>query len=473
MEIKKTFLINLKRRTDRLLHFKKHILNKLDIDNNNFEVIDAVDGRNIQYTDEMLSTINSWNIVNKKPKNFGVIGCCLSHLSIYKKLDYSDNDIYLIFEDDVMFAKNMDNPIKYICNLTFPNDWGIIYLNNQFAEREDNNHVIQKLDNGKFGPIITTICPNKMDYCDGDSKPIYFSSAVSETTESYLIKGSCAKELLDYNIKNIGAIDAHTQEYFRNSKFKQYSIDPPIFKQNSNLNTDILRRDYLPIFKKCHGFVINLKRRPDRLAKFKLNYKETGVVDLHTKKAVDGKGDDTRISSMASKVRLNKGEIGCFLSHYEIWKYMTKIGLPFCIIYEDDVQFTDNYNFKLNKLLKNLPTDFHVCYIGGRFKKNHFSKNVINVSENIVKHEKVYPIKNRDDLDRTTHAYIISLQAANNLCLEFEENFNQNILQLDHFIIKYLLTNDFDILNSQPLLCWSELNGNSDIRNNKGIPIRC
>tara|TARA_B100001996_G_scaffold92919_1_gene69315 strand:+ start:8788 stop:10137 length:1350 start_codon:yes stop_codon:yes gene_type:complete len=448
MEIKKTFFINLKRRRDRLLYFNKNILNKLDI-NSNFEVIDAVDGRNIQYTDEMLSTINPWNIVNKKPKSFGVIGCCLSHLNIYKKLDYSDNDIYLIFEDDVMFAKNIDNPIKYICNLTFPNDWGIIYLNGDFRNRSAKSR-------------------------DAAPKPVSFPSSVMFTAESYLIKGSCAKELLDFNIKfGLGAIDAHMEIYFRNSNFKQYSIDPPIFKQNSNLNTDIQRIDYLPIFKKCHGFVINLKRRPDRLAKFKLNYKETDVVDLHTKKAVDGKGDDTRIASMAPRVRLSKGEIGCFLSHYEIWKYMTKIGLPFCIIYEDDVQFTDNYNFKLNKLLKNLPTDFHVCYIGGRFKKNHVSKDVINVSENIVKHENVYPIKNGADLDRTAHAYIISLQAARNLCSEFEENFNPDILPpLDHFIIKYLLTNDFDILNSQPLLCWSELNGDSDIRDKRGIPLR-
>ena len=88
MEIKKTFFINLKRRCDRLLYFNKNILNKLDI-NSNFEVIDAVDGRNIQYTDEMLSKINPWNIVNKKPKSFGVIGCCLSHLNIYKKFDGS------------------------------------------------------------------------------------------------------------------------------------------------------------------------------------------------------------------------------------------------------------------------------------------------------------------------------------------------------------------------------------------------
>lgn len=210
MEINKIFLINLKRRPDRLLHFNENILSKLDI-NSNFEVIEAVDGRTIEYTKEMLKTINPWNIGHKKPKSPGVIGCCLSHLNIYKKLDYSDNAIYLIFEDDVMFAKNIDNPIKYVSNLTFPNDWGIIFLNNRFVRDSSPKDVV----------------------------PILYNPPIQLTTESYLIKGSCAKELLDFNINNIGAIDEHIRQYFCNSKFKQYGVSPPIFKQKLSLGTDI------------------------------------------------------------------------------------------------------------------------------------------------------------------------------------------------------------------------------------------
>ena len=123
--------------------------------------------------------------------------------------------------------------------------------------------------------------------------------------------------------------------------------------------------------------------------------------------------------------------------------------------------------------MKELPDDFNILYLGGRFICNYKSKRVSKVTQNIFKHAYSADYKNRcwpgSDLDRTTHAYIISLKCATFLCEQIcEENpiISMN-KAVDHFLIDVLYKkNKLDILNSQPLIAWSPRKGDSDIRSN-------
>tara|TARA_Y100000389_G_C17470670_1_gene530362 strand:- start:3628 stop:5007 length:1380 start_codon:yes stop_codon:yes gene_type:complete len=459
MDIIKGFLINLKRRHDRLNIFNEKIINDI---NTEIEVVEAIDGRKLNYDDnDFLKRINPWNLVNNKPKSFGVIGCCLSHLELYKKMSSKETDIYLVFEDDVTWNNIENKNLTNILSLNFPDNWGIIYLNNKYYTKEQNN-------------ITLNI--------------VGFNESISFTTESYLIKGSCAKELFAYNYNNIGAIDAHMQQYFSQSKYKQYTINIPLFKQDLSLNTDIQRGDYRPIYEKCMTFVINLKKRKDRLHTFSVRYPDIPFFDLHTKIAVDAYGKAYLKSKSYSILtqngnnnifsKLRDGEIGCLLSHYEIWKYMITVGVPFCCIYEDDAQFSNNYTERLHKILLELPEDFNILYLGGRFESDFYSKNIENVTKNIVQHQQIMykdgRVLNGIDLDRTTHAYIISIQCARTLCRALENSSNDDQLnyhilrydnsQLDHFMLRTLMKSNIPIFNSQPLINWSPLMGDSDIR---------
>ena len=81
----KSYVINLKKRPDRLEFFDNKV--KKFLPNVNFELVEAIDGTTLDFNDENFTkNINPWNFkyLNEKMLK-GVAGCCLSHLSCYKK----------------------------------------------------------------------------------------------------------------------------------------------------------------------------------------------------------------------------------------------------------------------------------------------------------------------------------------------------------------------------------------------------
>lgn len=76
-------------------------------------------------------------------------------------------------------------------------------------------------------------------------------------------------------------------------------------------------------------YVINLKRRPDRLRRFAEN---VGRMDWHIVEAVDGRDVDLN----GIRTRLTKGEIGCFLSHLKALDIISRGDDNYAIVLEDD-----------------------------------------------------------------------------------------------------------------------------------------
>jgi len=58
---------------------------------------------------------------------YGAIGCYLSHANLWLKLHKSENDFFLIFEDDSRLPINFNKKFKIVLE-TLPKDWDIILL---------------------------------------------------------------------------------------------------------------------------------------------------------------------------------------------------------------------------------------------------------------------------------------------------------------------------------------------------------
>lgn len=213
--------------------------------------------------------------------------------------------------------------------------------------------------------------------------------------------------------------------------------------------------------------VVNLKRRSDRLKQF---IKRCPFVNVNVLYGFDGskllnEQDKFKANQLT---KINIGEIGCFISHIRCYEYMIKNDIEYMLIFEDDCIFCDDFINKLNNVLieynehKLNDKNVDILYIGGRFEPNFVtdSNNCLKISENIVKH--LDNNNDRNNLDRTTHSYIISKYTAGFLLDIF---YNSRIdMPIDHWLIHIFNKYNYSIFSSQPLLCYSPLVGDSDIR---------
>ena len=100
----KTFAISLQKNKIRREYIIKH-LNKLNLD---YEIFDAIDGQKL--TKEDIAKYCSTEIIHQYPSkdyNEGVIGCALSHYSIYKKIVEMKLKCAFVIEDDIVLPVNI------------------------------------------------------------------------------------------------------------------------------------------------------------------------------------------------------------------------------------------------------------------------------------------------------------------------------------------------------------------------------
>lgn len=214
-------------------------------------------------------------------------------------------------------------------------------------------------------------------------------------------------------------------------------------------------------------FVINLKRRPDRLELFKKKcpFNDVRIIDAFDGKNMKDEPSDIEKEMASRFVGLKPGEIGCYISHLRIFNIMRRENLPYALIFEDDAIFCDNFLDEYSKLIQEFPSDTDILYIGGRFEPRYKMREYTKVSDNIVKHR----IENNRilgitwDIDRTMHAYIVS----NVFATKFTEQFYSTTAltrAIDCYLLGFCNTHKFTMYNSYPLLCHSPMRSDSDIR---------
>ena len=103
--------------------------------------------------------------------------------------------------------------------------------------------------------------------------------------------------------------------------------------------------------------LINLDRRPDRLAEFEEQAQRVGLTyERYAAYDVEGKTDQYG--------RPLRGIIGCTKSHYNVLDQALNDGVERLFIFEDDANFVDNYNEEFEKTWAQMPDDWELFYGG-------------------------------------------------------------------------------------------------------------
>jgi GR25 family glycosyltransferase involved in LPS biosynthesis len=166
-------------------------------------------------------------------------------------------------------------------------------------------------------------------------------------------------------------------------------------------NTYIVDYNYIDdLVKDLDIYVINLEKRKNKkdkimneMAKYKLKANIFNGIDGE-KLNLDDLEKDNVINRNYNKKNnikeLRRGEIGCSLSHFEVWKKLLKSDKNYCLILEDDAYFVDDFKNKLNIILNEVKdSKWDILYLNEnctRYFKNcdgkPYTKNTIR-PENI------------------------------------------------------------------------------------------
>ena len=161
-------IINLKKRSDR----REKMETKLkSVHVNKYEFFEAIDGKELTSTPELLSLFKMNDFNYKK----GVMGCALSHIHLWNNLiNDKDNDFYVIFEDDIAFCNNFKKHLNYVCKL--------------FVEQKLEHLALGEYHSSKQFPSLNLTIE------------VYSKDLYKEWNSffSYIISKSAAKKSLDY-----------------------------------------------------------------------------------------------------------------------------------------------------------------------------------------------------------------------------------------------------------------------------------
>lgn len=170
-------------------------------------------------------------------------------------------------------------------------------------------------------------------------------------------------------------------------------------------------------------YLINMKKNVERFKKFQADFQKTDLSSLGFTKteAVVGKNLDMKkylnkqsldILKASEKdgyrkhhYQLTRGAVGCYLSHLNTYKAISKQNQPYGFIFEDDVKILKPELLKdVNKTIQNIPNDWDilllgcVCFVCGKFYSYYDVNRYFLMHGYIIKKESA--IKILDMLDK-------------------------------------------------------------------------
>lgn len=209
-----SYIISLNSATSKINYLKKN--------NINVKLFAGIDGKRVSDT-----VINEYFYKYKHlPK--GTIGCALSHMKLWELAIKNNNDMTLVFEEDIVLSENFNYNYLQKCIKNTPDDFDILYLGSPTGY----DPVFPFYDIMSLLYIKSFYKPNEKinDYVE----KIYFPLG----SHAYIISLKGAKKLIKlFKKKTDDAIDVYITKLAMENKIKTYIISRELGYQTSGHNT--------------------------------------------------------------------------------------------------------------------------------------------------------------------------------------------------------------------------------------------
>ncbi len=181
------------------------------------------------------------------------------------------------------------------------------------------------------------------NHTDNYAKPIFLWRTTNES--AVIDTGSHWRKVNDIRKQGGTSTETHWQKHI--SKSFGGGISDKLRYANRMRKYYFIKRNWQQYCKtkkmNIPIYVISLARAIDRRADITARLKSAGM-KFEIIDAVNGKELDlSTIKNRIKNKHLKRNEIGCFLSHYNLWQRMVHDKTPFALILEDDAEWDDDF----------------------------------------------------------------------------------------------------------------------------------
>ena len=304
------------------------------------------------------------------------------------------------------------------------------YFTSTFYLRDENFRVFNEIySREKLGCFLL----------DGGIKDFYFLNLIKSKFDSFYDVPNyvCNRENFGYLTAQIDDDESKIEEIYTNTLIEHQLNGPsqtylPSIRRSSLISFETKRNPTKFGFDEI--FVINLRRRSDRRERLETTFDILNV-DVRFFDAIDGKTTINGKYLEELGVRLlpnyedpynrrpmNYGELGCFFSHFFIWKEIVEKNFSNgVLIFEDDVRFDPFFKSKLERVFSNRSFDWDLIYLGRKLMRPD-EENFDEIFQDFL----VKP-----SYSHWTVAYALSYRGAKIL---LEQNPLEKILPVDEFL---------------------------------------
>jgi GR25 family glycosyltransferase involved in LPS biosynthesis len=314
-------------------------------------------------------------------------------------------DIFIFGENDHLFKEHhVDKHIEYskilpkdrICGLIQYEENGYdLHYPAYHAHYEWDFNSVEIYDNKKFAHFTNlhqaTFIITKEQLLDIGSKKDFtkffgqskYSDKCKVNTDIYQFAGmkkliciSEFKENIIHHLPNlyIDGLKGRNKNQSSDDNRMKYSVIKLLGGITQNLNKN----------KIINGFYLNLDRREDRKIKMDFELKKTKH-NIVRYSAINGDSLKSLNGFNGTIKNSEKKQYATYLSHLNMLKKARDLNWEYVIILEDDLTLCNDFDYRLELFLKNLPSDWSIGYLGFN-EQNNTTKEKIN--------EYVYRLKN-------------------------------------------------------------------------------